>query len=64
MEDSGRAFCAESYNECNQPTNSLLTYAQKKVIRARIRDRYTHLNLQADLTEHLWFDREQEGDDE
>ncbi|XP_022030915.1 protein ALP1-like [Helianthus annuus] len=31
-EDSGRAFCGESYDEGNQPTNPLLTYAQKEVI--------------------------------
>ncbi|XP_022014512.1 uncharacterized protein LOC110914009 [Helianthus annuus] len=45
LEKSGRAFCAESYNEGNQPTNSLLTYAQKEVIQASIRDRDTHLKL-------------------
>ncbi|XP_022030521.1 uncharacterized protein LOC110931435 [Helianthus annuus] len=59
LEDSGRAFCGESYDESNQSTNSLLTYAEKEVIQARIRDRDAHHNLRADLTEHLWFYREQ-----
>ncbi|XP_021986236.1 uncharacterized protein LOC110882553 [Helianthus annuus] len=58
LEDSGRAFCGESYVESNQPTNPLLTYAEKEVIQARIRDRNTHHNLRADLTGHLWFYRE------
>ncbi|XP_021980465.1 uncharacterized protein LOC110876607 [Helianthus annuus] len=64
LEDSGRAFCGESYDESNQLTNPLLTYAEKEVIRARIRDRDTHHNLRADLTEHLWFYHKQGGDDE
>ncbi|XP_021974493.1 uncharacterized protein LOC110869557 [Helianthus annuus] len=64
LEDSDRAFYRESYDESNQPTNPLLTYAEKEVIRARIRDRDTHHNLRADLTEHLWFYREHGGDDE
>ncbi|XP_022040261.1 uncharacterized protein LOC110942805 [Helianthus annuus] len=63
LEDSGRAFCGESYDEGNQPTNPLLTYDKKKVTRARIRDRDTHHNLRADLTEHLRFYSEQGGDD-
>ncbi|KAM0014028.1 putative harbinger transposase-derived protein [Helianthus debilis subsp. tardiflorus] len=29
LEYSGRAFCGKIYNEGNQPTNPLLTYAQK-----------------------------------
>ncbi|XP_021991279.1 protein ALP1-like [Helianthus annuus] len=62
LEDSGRAFCGESYEEDNQPTNPLLTYAKKEVIQVSIRDRDTHHNLRADLTKHLWFYREQEGD--
>ena len=64
LEDLGRAFCGGSYDEGNQTTNPLLTYTQKEVIRARIRDRDTHHNLRADLTEHLWFYREQGGVDE
>ncbi|XP_022031237.1 protein ALP1-like [Helianthus annuus] len=63
LEDSGRAFCGESYDESSQPTNPLLTYPEIEVIQARIRDRDTHHNLRADLTEHLWFYREQGGDD-
>ncbi|XP_021971448.1 protein ALP1-like [Helianthus annuus] len=41
LEDSDRAFCGESYDECNQPTNPLLTYARKEVVRVSIRDRDT-----------------------
>ncbi|XP_021991763.1 uncharacterized protein LOC110888550 [Helianthus annuus] len=63
LEDSDRAFCVESYKAANQPTNPLLTNTKKEVIQARIRDKDTHLNLRADLTEHIWFDREQ-GDNE
>ncbi|XP_022032098.1 uncharacterized protein LOC110933171 [Helianthus annuus] len=63
LEDSGRAFCGESYDESIQPTNPLLTYAEKEDIRAKIRARHTHHNLRADLTEHLWFYREQGGVD-
>ncbi|XP_022031079.1 uncharacterized protein LOC110932026 [Helianthus annuus] len=55
LEDSGRAFCGESYDESIQPTNPILTYAEKEDIRAKIRARHTHQNLRADLTEHLWF---------
>ncbi|KAJ0703466.1 hypothetical protein HanPI659440_Chr14g0551361 [Helianthus annuus] len=64
LEDSGRAFCGESYDESNQPTNPILAYAEKEAIRAKIRVRNTNHNLRADLTEHLWFYREQGGVDE
>ncbi|XP_021980743.1 uncharacterized protein LOC110876895 [Helianthus annuus] len=64
LDDSGRAFCGESYDENNQPTNPLLTYAEKEVIRAKIRDRNTHHNFRVDMTVHLLFYREQGGDDE
>ncbi|XP_021979926.1 uncharacterized protein LOC110876053 [Helianthus annuus] len=55
LEDSGIAFCGESYDESIKPTNPLLTYAEKEDIRAKIGARHTHHNLRTDLTEHLWF---------
>ncbi|XP_021975279.1 protein ALP1-like [Helianthus annuus] len=36
LEDSGRAFCGESYDESIQPTNPILTYAEKEAIRSKI----------------------------
>ncbi|XP_021980712.1 uncharacterized protein LOC110876860 [Helianthus annuus] len=44
LKDSDRTFCNE-YVEGNQPRNPLLSYAQKEVVLAKIRDRDTHHNL-------------------
>ena len=63
LEDSGRAICQGEYDDAPDPMTTL-NQDERMEILLRIRKKETNFNLRADLVEHIWKNRHQNGDDD
>ncbi|XP_076894032.1 uncharacterized protein LOC143546207 [Bidens hawaiensis] len=63
LEDSGRAVCQGEYNDEPEPICTL-NEDEKLANLLKIRKKETNFSLRSDLVEHLWSNKQNDGDDD
>ncbi|XP_076923940.1 uncharacterized protein LOC143586233 [Bidens hawaiensis] len=60
LEDSGRAICQGEYDDASDPMTKL-NEDERFAILLRTRKKKTNFNLRADLVEHIWRNKQENG---
>ncbi|XP_076909982.1 uncharacterized protein LOC143567446 [Bidens hawaiensis] len=63
LEDSGRAVCQGEYNDEPEPICTL-NEDEKLANLLKTRKRETNFSVQSDLVEHLWSNKQDDGEDD